>query len=687
MSIAIPSKRIEILAPAGGREQLIAAVRTGADAVYLGAKGFNARRNAENFDAPGLGETVAFCHARNVKVNVTVNILAMDSEREALEETLKNVAESGADAVIIQDLWVADILRRRCPGIAMHASTQMSVHNLAGVKMLADLGFSRVVLARELSLSEIVKICEHSPIEIETFVHGALCMSVSGACYLSSTLGGRSGNRGLCAQPCRLDFACGHRSYALSLKDMSYIRHIAALADAGVRALKIEGRMKRPQYVAAAVSACRAALDGAEPDLESLRAVFSRGGFTDGYLTEKRGPSMFGIRSEQDAADSASVLGRLSALYRRERATVPVDFSLTIPANAPSSLCVHDGNIKLSREGSVPTQATAKPTDARLAGEILAKTGGTPFYAHKIDCDIGENLSLPASEIGRMRRAVLDGLLEARSQITPHAFAAGANHSHEPHTAAQRRFRIRAAAYAQLGHIDTAAIEQMILPTEEIEQNPAALRRFGTALCAELPALIFPGDEASLLSRLISLQKAGLSSALAENIGAVRIVRDAGLLVFGGVGLNILNTTAALEYARLGLADITLSFELAAKHIRNIGGPIQRGIIAYGYLPLMRLRACPAKSNSGCGNCTGSSHLTDRRGIRFPLLCAQKRYSTLHNSLPVYVCDQKISPLDFMTLYFTVESPEDCAKITALSQNCASADFERTRGLYFGDLL
>jgi putative protease len=287
----------EILAPAGGREQLLAAVRCGADAVYLGAKNFNARRNAENFEEESLADTVAYCHARNVAVHVALNTLVMDSELPLLEAEAASIAESGADAVIAQDLAAAKLIRERCPGIALHASTQMTVHNLAGIHMLEDLGFSRVVLARELSFEEIAMLVSQAAIETEVFVHGALCMCVSGGCYLSSVLGGRSGNRGLCAQPCRLDFDNGERGHALSLKDMSYITHIKELAEAGVASLKIEGRMKRPEYVAAAVTACREALAGREPDLDTLRAVFSRQGFTDGYYTGRRTTEMFGYRS------------------------------------------------------------------------------------------------------------------------------------------------------------------------------------------------------------------------------------------------------------------------------------------------------------------------------------------------------------------------------------------------------
>ena len=321
---------MEILAPAGGKEQLIAAVYSGADAVYLGTKGFNARRKADNFGEDELKKAVAWCHGRGVRVHVTVNTLVTDGELPALYETVREVAGSGADAVILQDLAAAALFRAHVPDLPRHASTQMSIHNAEGALLAKELGFSRVILARELSLSEIRKIREKVDIELECFVHGALCMGVSGQCLLSAFLGERSGNRGLCAQPCRLDFRAGERSYALSLKDACLIPYCRELAEAGVTSLKIEGRLRRPEYVAAAVDACRKSLAGEEPDLTDLEKVFSRSGFTDGYLRGKRDLSMFGRRTEEDKADSAAVLGRLSGLYRREMSRVEVDMDLKL---------------------------------------------------------------------------------------------------------------------------------------------------------------------------------------------------------------------------------------------------------------------------------------------------------------------------------------------------------------------
>ena len=256
-------KRPEILAPAGSFDSLIAAVQCGADAVYLGGKGMNARRSAGNFDAEELRRAVEYCHLRDVKVYQTINIVMFQHETDEAIDTIRQAAEAGVDAVLTQDLAIARMVRECAPSLPIHASTQMSIHNIEGVRLCEELGFSRAVLARELTAGEIAAICAATPLEIEVFVHGALCMSVSGQCYLSSMIGGRSGNRGLCAQPCRLPFSAdGGGEYALSLKDLSLADRIGELTRMGVASLKIEGRMKRPEYVAAAVTAVRRAREG-----------------------------------------------------------------------------------------------------------------------------------------------------------------------------------------------------------------------------------------------------------------------------------------------------------------------------------------------------------------------------------------------------------------------------------------
>lgn len=680
----IPMQTMEILAPAGGREQLYAAVRCGADAVYLGTHFFNARRAAENFTEEGLADAVSYCHARNVRVYVTLNTLILDDELETVRQTLREIAQSGADAVIVQDIAAVRLVKTHCPGLALHASTQMAVHNVAGVRQLEALGFERVVLARELSLAEMTHIAQNTALDLEVFVHGALCMSVSGACTLSSMLGGRSGNRGMCAQPCRLNFRAGKREYALSLKDLSALDHLDSLRSAGICSLKIEGRMKRAEYVAAAVTACREALNGHPYDREILQAAFSRGGFTDGYLTAKRGLSMFGIRGMEDAQASRQAQAALSTLYRNERPSVPVDMALTLHNGEASSLWVSDGENTITAKGDIPQTALHIAIDESRARQSLAKTGGTPFSLRHLKVTADESLMLPASSLNALRRDALGELLSIRQSPCPKAFLEtppSVITSHQ--TTESPGFRVRVETAAQLwGGIDT---ERVIVPLREVTSGLLAV--YGDRLVAELPFLIFPNEEINVRKKLALLVNQGLTAVQADNLGAISLAREAGLRVLGGAGLNILNSVALDAYQEMGLEDATISFELHRQKLRALSGGIRRGAIAYGRLPLMRMRCCPAQTAEGCGACIGNTKLCDRKGIDFPLLCENKQYTTLLNSVPLDLSGDLLDGADFQTLYFTIESQAECRSIYERFLAGEPPEDPYTRGLYMRSLL
>ena len=404
----------EILAPVGGEEQLKAALRCGADAVYFGLQNFNARRNADNFNGEGLEDTIRKCHEHSCRVYITVNTLVFDDELKDVYRAVDTAAEAGADALIIQDFAVAAYAKEYYPGLKRYASTQMAVHNSEGVRALQKWGFDRVVLARELSLKEIRTIVSETGADVEVFVHGAHCMSLSGNCYLSSMIGGRSGNRGLCAQPCRLDCSVCGRDHALSLKDLSYMDHIKELAEAGVGSLKIEGRMKRAEYVAAAVTACRNAREGKPYDIDTLRSVFSRSGFTDGYLTGKRTLDMFGYRTKEDVVAAEGVLRDLSRLYEKEVQSVPVDMYFTVRAGEPAALTLSDGIRWVSCEGPIPEQARTAPLTKESAEKNLSKLGGTIYRLGSLSAEIGEGLMLPVSALNEMRRNAVKALTDAR---------------------------------------------------------------------------------------------------------------------------------------------------------------------------------------------------------------------------------------------------------------------------------
>ncbi|MCR4894983.1 MAG: U32 family peptidase [Eubacteriales bacterium] len=400
----------EILSPVGGEEQLIAAVRSGADAVYFGTKALNARRNASNFGDEDLERSVRYCHERGVKVYITLNTLVCDDELDMLKNELVKVARAGADAVIVQDLACAEFAKNICPRLSLHASTQMAVHNAEGLKALKKMGFSRAVVARELSLGEIRSLREQVPdMELEVFVHGALCMSVSGACYMSSMIGGRSGNRGLCAQPCRLDFKTSERDYALSLKDLCIIPHLRELEAIGVNSFKIEGRMKRPEYVAAATDACVKALRGEQPDLGVLRDVFSRGGFTEGYYTGKRNALMFGHRTKEDVEASSSVIKSLRSLYSRERSSLPADMCYVL-GEGVNTLTVTCGEKSVTVTGEAPVHDSEHGIRQEDVIKQLSKTGNTPFRPGLMEAKVGKDLRVSFSAINSMRRQALDEL-------------------------------------------------------------------------------------------------------------------------------------------------------------------------------------------------------------------------------------------------------------------------------------
>lgn len=658
---------IEILAPAGAREQLEAAVRAGADAVYLGYGNFNARRNAKNFTFDELKEAVKYCHVHNVKVHAAINTLAMDNEITDVYNTIKEVVLAGVDAVIVQDLGIAKIIKECFPFLEMHASTQLTVHNLSGVKELEKMGFKRIVLSRELSFEEIKYICENAKAEIEVFVHGALCMCFSGGCYLSSILGQRSGNRGLCAQPCRLDFRINNREYALSLKDMCHIPYINKLKEIGVTSLKIEGRMKRPEYVYSAVTACRDALSGKKPDVESLKKVFSRSGFTDGYLLNKRNLEMFGYRTKEDVVASDGILKDIAQKYKNEVQNVPIFIEATLYKEEKAMLKVSDGKNTVEVFGEIPEKAINRPTSSEDIKKQLSKTGGTPYYIRRIEVGIDANLSYPLSGLNSLRREALDKLTEKRTETKNHTIKQLTLKKENNKKA--NKIVIRVNDIKQLDQIQEDV--PVIVPIDKI--NDSILSRFSYVI-GELPSIIF--DESKI-------KISAIKYLYCDNIGAVNIAKKHNLTPVGGWGLNILNSESVYALKEMGVKACTLSFEASKRNIEEISNPIPVGVIGYGYLPLMRMRACPV---GNCKNCSGVNVITDRKNVKFTLLCNNKQYVTLLNSLPLYVGGKNIQA-DFHILYFTLENSREVSKIYNMYKNGEAPDFARTNGLYFKNLI
>ena len=685
--------KIEILAPVGNEEMLRAAVFSGADAVYLGFSGFNARTSANNFDADTLKDAVRFCHARGVAVHVALNTTVYGGELPALEAAIRAVAASGADAVICQDLAVATLIGRIAPQLPRHGSTQMSVHSLQGALELKELGFTRVVLARELSLPEVEHITKHCGIETECFVHGALCMCVSGQCYMSAFLGGRSGNRGSCAGPCRLPFEANAlpegkpgRLHHLSLKDNSVIDKLDQLQALGVASAKIEGRLRTPEYVAAAVSACLAGRESRAYDRDLLKNAFSRSGFTSGYLDGKIDGTMFGVRSEADAEQTKKTLPMLRELYRRERSRVPVKMKLEIEEGGEKLTVMDaDGNKAFAYGDAEPQPARTDPTES--LHRSLAKTGGTPFAASAEDITVemdGGPWFVPGSAVNELRREALDALLKKREVLRPWP----TTDEHVPalplRTLPSRRtLRARFENWEQVPERALDGIEYLILPIAQADRVP---REWRAKTLLELPRVMFGRLEEDTARRIAATQDAGFAGYEVSNIAHLRLCR--GLPMSGSFGLNITNQLAAQFYADNGLGSMLILPEVKDSDISTIapthdGRPVPTGVLVYGHMPLMVTRACPLQNIHDCAHCDKTGVLTDRKAKKFPVRCGLG-VRTIYNPVPIYMGDKPGAlTVDYGVAYFTLESREEAAQILDMIRAHAPFEGDFTRGLYF----
>ena len=682
---------IEILAPVGSEEMLHAAVFSGADAVYLGFSGFNARTGAGNFDADSLKEAVRFCHARGVKVHVALNTTVYGGELASLCDAIRAVAASGADAVICQDLAVATLIGKIAPQLPRHGSTQMSVHTLQGALELKELGFTRVVLARELSLPEVEQITRHCGIETECFVHGALCMCVSGQCYLSAFLGGRSGNRGSCAGPCRLPFEANAlpegkpgRLHHLSLKDNSVIDKLDQLQAIGVASAKIEGRLRTPEYVAAAVSACLAGREGRAYDRDLLKNAFSRSGFTSGYLDGKIDGTMFGVRSEADAELTKKTLPALRELYRRERSRVPVRMKLEIEEGGEKlTVTDADGNKAFAYGDFEPQPARADPTESLKRS--LAKTGGTPFAAENIEVEMDEGpWFVPGSTVNELRREALDALLKKREVLRPWPvqdveLEPLPQRTLPPH----RTLRARFERWDQVPEQALSGVEYLILPIAQADRVP---REWRSKTLLELPRVMFGKLEEDTARRVAATQDAGFAGYEVSNIAHLRLCR--GLPMSGGFGLNVTNQVAAQFYADNGLGSVLILPETKDSDISTIapthaGKPVPTGVLVYGHMPLMVTRACPLQNIHDCAHCDKTGVLTDRKAKKFPVRCGMG-VRTIYNPVPIYMGDKPGAlTVDYGVAYFTLESREEAAAILDNLRVHAPFEGDFTRGLYF----
>ncbi|MBQ8208839.1 MAG: U32 family peptidase [Clostridia bacterium] len=645
----------ELLAPAGSPRALDAAIDAGADAVYFGASAFNARIGAENFSESELSDAFMKCHAYGVKAYVTLNTLALDREFTDYLKTAELVWCLGADAIITADLGGAKAIKRHYPEIELHASTQMSGHSTEAARVLSELGFTRMVLARETSLEDIRRFTENSPIEAEIFIHGALCVSHSGQCLFSSLVGGRSGNRGECAQPCRLPYA-GKCRYPLSLKDLSLAEHIPEIIDSGVASLKIEGRMKSAEYVHAVTKVYRTLLDeGRRADGDEMRylsSVFSRGGFTDGYFTKSIGKSMLGIRSGADK-ESSRTLERFDRITRK----LPIGLHAELEADKPSKLTLTRGARTVTVTGDAPFEAKNMPLTEESALASLSKLGGTPFYIENSEISISGSIMLPLSGLNALRRSAVNALIGSPLRETEEK-------KYIPKKPSGEKVARNSARFCFPERISDKAqkyFERIYLPLDRFSPKANGII---------MPPVIFDSELEKTEKMLRKAKENGAKYALIGNLGHLTLAINAGLIPIGDFRLNIFNRESAAALEELGFESYILSPELTLPQLRDIGA--SGSAIVYGRLPLMLLEKCAIKEFASCEECAkGKAALTDRKGIIFPILREGEHRNIIYNSLPTYMGDRKQELLKYgITDRHFIFSIENASEVDNIIDAC-----------------
>ena len=682
---------------------MVAAINAGADAVYFGMPEFNARIGADNFTRENLGEYLDLCHLMGVKAYITLNTQIYDRETDAFLKTARFAYEAGADAAIVGDLGAAALLREHLPELPIHASTQLSGHSYTSGAELSKLGFSRMVCAREMSLGDIKTFTEKSPIEAEIFIHGALCVCHSGQCLFSSLVGGRSGNRGLCAQPCRLPYKIGKRyegahspedeggksGYHLSLKDSCLAAHIPEIIGSGAASLKIEGRMKAADYVGRVTAVYRKLLDegrgATKAELDYLAAVFSRGGFTDGYFKGNISRDMLGVRSDADK-ESSKKLSTFEAEYLTDR-KIPICMYTKIHRNNKMQLTISlaDGrDITVTVEGEIPFEAQNRPTDAALAEKNLLKLGSSRFVCREIKTDIDDGLMVPVSALNALRRDGVAALEEAILAPYKERKAEGRVSPKSQNGSGEgREKREKIALFTELSQIPETAygyFDKIYLPATEFARHKA--QELSAVTGVVLPEVIFDSEREEVKKLLSLAKKAGAKYALVGNLGHIDLAKEAGFEIHGSFRLNVSNPYAAKAVAEYGFSDVILHPELTLPKCRDIArsGEIACLAVTYGKVPLMVLEKCVICESLGGKKgelcpimknmdkvCRGS--LTDRTGATFPLVREFSHRNLLYNSVPVYMADKRgeldrAAPLGEVFI-FSDETREEVTEVIA----------------------
>ena len=688
---------LELLAPAGSMESLRAAVQNGADAVYLGVGEFNARQSAKNFTLEALNEALKYCHIRGVQVHLTLNTLVADREMQQVRNLIRAAAQAGVDAFIVQDWGVVQLCRQIAPHVPIHGSTQMTVHSLAGVQMCAAMGMQRVVLSRELNRNEIQYICAASPIEIEIFGHGALCMCYSGQCYLSAMIGSRSGNRGRCAQPCRQSYGYSRweNKYPLSLKDNCLVHYVGAIEEMGVTSLKLEGRMKRPEYVAAVTRVYRQAIDGAPvtPEMmQTLSDAFNRQGFTNGYYLGKVTPRMFGIREDVpenqeflQAARQSYESGEAPLVDLKFRAVVTVDGSSLTASDPDGRMCM--------AQGPIPERAMNVALTGQALAARIAKTGGTPYRCAEVRTQVDPGLMLSAAAINAMRRDVLNQMTALRARREEHPVKRAKDIPYFKGPTGLPGLTVQVSVREQLTprllESETAMLYVPLHILAEDAKMCQALANRGRC-AAVLPRIVHDDELPRVIQRLNTVRSLGIRDVLVGNIGLMIPAKEAGMRLRGDFGLNIFNSASANVCRDLKLASATVSFEMTLPQIRDLSKAVNMEMIIYGRLPLMITEQCLIKNKTGECACQSGVpiKLTDKTGADFPVVKeADTCRSVLLNGKKLYWLDRQndLAKLGLwaVRMNFTTENAREVDRI--LEEYMVPTSFDPgacTRGLY-----
>lgn len=689
---------IELLSPAGSPEGVIAAVQNGADAVYMGMGAFNARRGAKNFTDEEFVKAVRYCHVRGCKVYVTLNTLVNDREMRDAVAAAKLASDAGADALIVQDLGMSYAIRCALPDIPLHASTQMSLHNLAGVEAAAEMGITRAVLARELSFEQIRFITKNASIETEVFVHGALCFCHSGQCYMSALIGRRSGNRGLCAQPCRLQYSLGGRmdDHPLSLKDNCLVDQIRRLEEAGVASLKIEGRMKRPEYTGIVTGVyAKAIREQRNPDkeeMELLEKTFSRQGFTQGYFIGDK-LDMFGVRSEPDK-DADKIFAAARKQYAEgEMRRVPVHFYTVLEKGEHiKAIAFDDDGHKAIATGPVPERAKRQGLTEQYLTEQMFKTGGTPYNCIENKAKAEPGLYLPASEINELRRKLIAQLSAEREKAPGRrTLRIPAPPVNVPAISDPARIYQVRTAEQLTPELAELKPDYIYFPAMELAENFDPLRPFidnGARPVAVMPRVITDDQSREVYAALEKLFDYGVNEALTANLGHVFIARQAGMKVRGDFGLNAFNSYTLRVLQDAGFISATASFELRLAQIKAMAKPVDTELIIYGRLPLMVSDQCIIRQSAGRCNCQTPGQLSDRMGSVFPVVKEFGCRNVIYNAHKLYLADKRDDlyalGLWGLRMLFTTESPRECVEVA--KGYLGLTDYKPnvlTRGLYY----